>query len=306
MEIKEHIPLAPMTTFEIGGAARWFVEVKNEEEIRAALAHARERGWKYAILGGGSNILVADEGFDGLVIHIASDSYSFDGDILTADAGCNLLVLIHEAARRGLGGWEKLAGIPGTIGGAARGNAGAFGIEIKDVAVSVCALNATSGEVCEFTNAECDFSYRHSFFKDHPEWIITSVQVRLAQVEKETADKSIKETIAEREKRQLQNVRTAGSFFMNPVASMEVVAQFEQEKNVRSRENRVPAGWLIEKVGMKGTREGGTIASMQHPNYLVNETGNAKAEEVRTLARRIKTAVLERFTIELKEEAVFM
>jgi len=302
IRIQSQVPLAPLTTFQIGGNARYFVEVSSEDEVREALAWAKEHHERFVVLAGGSNVLISDEGFAGLVIHSTCKDLSFHGDTLTADAGCTLLTLMKAASEQGLGGWERLAGIPGSIGGAARGNAGAFGSEIKDFVVSVRALNAQTGEAREFANTDCIFLYRQSFFKSHPEWIIMSMQVRLAPIDLEESRRLIEETIAERERRHLQNVRAAGSYFMNPRAPQAIIAQFEKEKETKSREGRVPAGWLIEKVGMKGARQGSAIASEQHPNYIVNE-GGANAKDVRDLAYRIKTAVHMKFQIELEEEA---
>ncbi len=302
LEIRENVPLGPMTTFEIGGPAQYFVAVKTEEDIREAIRHANEKKVPFVLLATGSNVLIPDEGLHALVIHIAEGEYSIDDTVLTADAGCNFLALIRATGEKGLGGWEKMAGIPGTIGGAARGNAGAFGTEIKDVAVSITALNSQTFESRTFTNADCDFSYRRSFFKDHSEWIVTKVVVELTHKSDLWVAGQIEATIAEREKRHLQNVRAAGSYFMNPVAPPEIVEMFEGEKGVASREKRVPAGWLIEKAGMKGAQIGGAQASLQHPNYIVN-TGGATAHEVLELAAKIKKSVKEKFDIELKEEA---
>ncbi|MCE9541743.1 UDP-N-acetylenolpyruvoylglucosamine reductase, partial [Candidatus Kaiserbacteria bacterium] len=171
--------------------------------------------------------------------------------------------------------------------------------------VTVRAYNVTTGEGREFANAECDFSYRHSFFKDHPEWIITRAILRLTTVEPSESRRLVDETINERERRHLQNVQAAGSYFMNPVAPHRIVEMFEAEKGVKSRENRVPAGWLIEKAGMKGATVGGAIASLQHPNYIVN-TGSATAEDVKKLADTIKAAVQKEFDITLREEAALL
>src|SRR3989338_3931474 len=179
MDVRENVPLAPLTTFKIGGPARYFVDVHNEEEMKAALAWARERGTRCVVLAGKSNILVPDEGLNALIISVASGTFSFAGTELAADAGCNLLSLIRAASEKSLGGWEKLSGIPGTIGGAVRGNAGAFGPEIKDFVRKVRALNADTDENRDFVNPDMDFSYRHSFFKEHPEWIITRVWLQL-------------------------------------------------------------------------------------------------------------------------------
>ena len=303
--VRENVPLAPLTTFQIGGAARYFVDVATDDEIREALHWAHDFGVRAIIFAGGSNVLVPDEGVEGLVIHITSKHFSFVGTELDADAGCDLLGLIREAGKRGLGGWESLAGIPGSIGGAVRGNAGAFGPEIKDFVHKVKAINMNTGVTKEFVNAECGFRYRDSFFKQHPKWLITRVYLHLEKINPAESARLAEETIAEREKRHLQNVKAAGSFFMNPTAPAEIIAMFEKEKGVKSREGRVPAGWLIEKAGMKGATVGGAIASLQHPNYIVN-TGSATSHDVRNLAQIIKLEVFNQFGIELHEEAAIL
>ncbi|MBI2613127.1 UDP-N-acetylmuramate dehydrogenase [Candidatus Kaiserbacteria bacterium] len=305
LKIREHVPLAQRTTFGIGKTARYFVEVRTEEEIKEAIAWARAKGVSPVVLSGGSNVLLPDEELDALVVNVVSDDFSFADTELEAEAGCNLLHLIREAAERNLGGWEKLAGIPGTIGGAVRGNAGAFGPEIKDFVVRVRALDIELGETRELDNDACDFSYRHSFFKDHPEWIITRAWVKLGKADPVASKELIEETIRERERRHIQNVRAAGSFFVNPVAPKEVQELFEKEKGMKSREGRVPAGWLIEKVGLKGARVGDAVASEQHPNYIKND-GEATAAQVKELAQKIKDAVHKEFGIELQEEAVVL
>lgn len=311
LEILQNKPLSDFTTFQIGGQAKHYVEVKTEDEIRDALGWAREHDVPFFVMGGGSNLLIPDEGFDGLIIRITSNHFSFPdvkglrNPSLVADAGCNLLALIRAASEQGLGGWEKLSGIPGTIGGAVRGNAGAFGPEIKDFLMYAKAINTTTEDIHEFSNAECEFAYRQSFFKKNPEWIILTVHLALAQGLALRSKELIENTIAEREKRHIQNVRAAGSFFMNPVVPQKIISMFESEKGVESRGGRVPAGWLIEKAGLKGVRIGDAQSSEQHPNYLIN-LGSAKASEVRELADRIKRAVKETFEVELEEEAVIL
>ncbi len=302
MNLQENVPLAPLTTFQIGGPARYFVQVSKPEDIKETVTYAHDHALRFVILSGGSNVLVPDEGLEALVIHITEGTHIMSENILSADAGCNLLDLIRVASKERFGGWEKLSGIPGSIGGAVRGNAGAFGSEMKDFVTVVHAINSKTLELKSFVHPYMTFAYRDSTFKQNPEWIITSVRVELMLIKREQSEKLIEETIAEREKRHLQNVRAAGSFFMNPVASAPIIALFEQEKKVKSREHRVPAGWLIEKVGMKGAQVGGAVASEQHPNYIVN-TGGARAGDVLALAAKIKAAVKAQFGIELHEEA---
>ena len=303
LEIQKHVPLAPLTTFKIGGEAKYFVEVSNEREVKEAIQWAREKSTPFVILAGGSNVLIPDKGLDALVIRVVGDDHTIGGNLLDANPGCNLLSLIRALGEKGLGGWEKLAGIPGSIGGAVRGNAGAFGSEIKDFLERVKVFNIKTGEIREFGNAECEFAYRDSFFKKNPEWVIVRVFIRLQSIETSESQRLTDETVAEREKRHIQNVRAAGSFFMNPVASPEVVLMFEKEKGVKSRGGRVPAGWLIEKTGMKGSSVGDAQASLRHPNYIVNN-GNATASDVLVLAGNIKREVREQLGVELQEEAV--
>ncbi|OHB19913.1 MAG: UDP-N-acetylenolpyruvoylglucosamine reductase [Parcubacteria group bacterium RIFCSPHIGHO2_01_FULL_56_18] len=305
MNVGENVPLAPLTTFEIGGSAKYMVKARKDDDIHEAIQWAKDKGVRLVVLAGGSNVLVPDGGLDALVVRLVGNLYSVSDGTVDAWAGTNLLELIRALGAQGYGGWEKLAGIPGTIGGAIRGNAGAFGPEIKDFVTSVRALNAKTSDVRDFTNAECDFSYRHSFFKDHPEWIILRVQVRLAQADSAVLKSLAEETIAERERRHLQNVRAAGSFFMNPKAPRDIIAMFEKEKQTKSREGRVPAGWLIEKAGMKGASVGGAIASLQHPNYIVNQ-GGATSHDVCNLAQLIKLEVENQFGVELHEEAMIL
>jgi len=303
--IQERVPLAPKTTFKIGGEARFFTEAHSLEDIREALAWAREKEIPHFILAGGSNVLVPDEGMDALVIRITSPTYGVSENVIEAEVGCDLLALIRASTDEGLSGWEKLAGIPGTLGGAIRGNAGAFGMEIQDVLAEATAFDMQNEKVRVFSNAECEFGYRGSFFKRHPEWIILSARIALAPGAQEESRRLMAETIAEREKRHIQNIKAAGSYFMNPHASKDVCVMFEHEKGVASREGRVPAGWLIEKTGLKGTRVGGAMSSNQHPNYLIN-TGNATAKEVVELAALIKNAIKERFGIALEEEVALL
>jgi UDP-N-acetylmuramate dehydrogenase len=303
--IQENINLAPLTTFQIGGPATYFTKARSESSINRAISWAKEKNCPFIILGGASNVLISDEGFHGLVINLRGDLWSVSGHSVSAWAGSNLLRAIEACNTLNLGGWEKLSGIPGSIGGAVRGNAGAFGCEIKDFVTSVRAINSKNGESRDFTNIECDFSYRHSYFKDHPEWIITRVILELQEIEKSKGLECIQNTIEERERRHLQNVRAAGSFFMNPYAPPSVIVQFEKEKNVTSREGRVPAGWLIEKAGMKGARVGDAEASLQHPNYLIN-SGSATAVDVLKLATEIQRKVKAQFDIALKPEAAIV
>lgn len=304
--MRRNVSLKQLTTFQIGGNAEVLWEVATEDDLCTALDYADEKKLPVTILAGGSNVLVPDEGLAGVVIRWVPGAYIADGLPMHIPAGVGLLHGIRTAATAGYGGWEQLAGIPGSIGGAVRGNAGAFGTEMQDVVVSVTAINIHTRARRVFTNNECDFAYRSSFFKKHTEWVITSALVQLHEANPRVAHKCIADTIIERERRHIQDVRAAGSFFVNPVVSKEIQRQFETEKGVATRGGRVPAGWLIERAGMRGVAEGGACMSVQHANYLVNHTGEATAAEVCRLASRIKDAVHKESGVVLTEEVTLL
>lgn len=303
MEIREQVPLAPYTTFQIGGNARYFIEVAQLSQLGAALDYAHTRHLPFFILGGGSNVLVADEGFEGVVIQLSFGKVEVDYGARTvaAQAGSALRDVIHEAASAGLSGMESLYGIPGTVGGAVRGNAGAFGVDVKDVLEEAVALNIQTREVRTFSNAACHFAYRNSFFKQHADWIVLSATFSLAPDEDGTVRERANKVLAERNKRQIQDIRSAGSYFMNPVVHEGLRSMFQEEKGEPARENRVPAGWLIEKVGLKDYCEGGACTGARSANYIIND-GTATAAAVQALAQKIRTTVGDRLGVELHEE----
>lgn len=297
--------LAEKTTFNIGGPARYYAEVNDLDNLHEALSFAQEHHIPWFVLSGGSNVLFREQGYDGLIIHITAHAVHYKGEQVTTDAGAALSDTIRASAERELSGWESMCGIPGTIGGAVRGNAGAFGTEVKDVLVSARALDTQTGEIREFSNKECSFDYRTSFFKQNPDWIVLSAAFKLTHNSQGNPAATCAETVAERNKRHLQNVQCAGSFFKNPVCPPAVVRQFESDKGVASKGSKVPAGWLIEQCGLKGTRVGDALCSEQHPNYIVN-TGNATATDVLTLRDTIKSAVKEQFGVALEEEVTIV
>jgi UDP-N-acetylmuramate dehydrogenase len=305
VEIQENAPLAPYTTFAIGGPAACFAQAQSLEDIQEAYAIAQKRGLPVVVLGGGSNIVVPDEGIGALIVRIANQGLVREGTTVRCAAGEVLLDLVRYAAGQGLGGLESLAGIPGTVGGAVRGNAGAFGTEVKDLLVSATVLDTNSGEVKVFTNSGCDFAYRTSYFKKHPELVILEAVFALTPADLTESDKKILHTLAERTKRHIQDIKSAGSFFKNPVVARELQEIFEKEKNTQSKEGRVPAGWLMDRAGLRGARVGDAVASPHHTNYFLN-AGAATAAQVRDLAAMAKEKVLKEFGVQLEEEAVVL
>src|SRR3989344_2804165 len=329
IKLEKNISLSNYTTFRIGGPAKFFIEVKNEEELLEALDYAKKNNLDFFILGGGSNLLVSDKGFDGLVIKMHNSSFLIHNSSLECGAGVPLAKAVRESVNSGLTGLEWAAGIPGTVGGAIRGNAGAFGGETKDVIESVKVLVIPSlsrnlikeeldpsvyspvGEFAQdgihiFTKDECQFGYRDSIFKQNKNLIILSAVFKLQKGNKEESRKKIQEIIKKRISVQPQGMPSAGSFFVNPVVNNpKIIEEFEKETGKKSKERKVPAPWLIEQADLKGRQIGGAKVSEKHANYIVN-TGNATAEDVIMLASIIKQQVRDKFGVELKEEVQYL
>ncbi len=300
--IQENIPLAPYTTFKIGGPARYYFEASDTEELKEALHWAREQKQEVYILGGGSNVLISDSGYPGLVIRLVETTPIVVGNMITAFAGCPLMMVVQTAQKNALAGMERMAGIPGTIGGAAYGNAGAFGTEMKNVVASVTAVHLETVEERRFLHGQCEFGYRKSYFKTNPEWVIAQVEVSLEEGKDTELLAIMGDTIAQRNAKQTQDVKSAGSYFVNPVIEDDMLRkEFEKESGTASRENKVPAGWIIDKAGLRGKKIGGAMVSREHPNYILN-VENATAEDVVTLESFIKQQVRDKYNVELERE----
>lgn len=303
INIQENISLKEYTTFNIGGNARYFVEVKSPEDIIEALTFAKEKELKYFILAGGSNILFSDEGFNGLIIKIRIDDINIDGETVTCGSGVMLSDFLSTLAEHALSSAESLAGIPGTVGGAVRGNAGAFGLEIKDIVTQVHVLNFETGERETFDNAQCKFGYRNSIFKKNEQYIIIDIVFQFVSGDKEQIQNAMQKIIGKRNTKQMQNIKSAGSFFVNPTVDENVQKMFERDTGKKSHDGRVPAGWLLDGCGIFQKRIGDIQAGVQHANYFIN-MGEGTAEQVIQLSAVAKTRVRDEFDVHLREEVV--
>lgn len=305
MQIKEHEPLSKHTTWRIGGPARWFVEVKSAEEIKQAIEFAEQRKAKWFVLSGGSNVLVSDAGFDGLVIHPAMRAVSVGGNILTAEAGAPAVLVARAAAEAGLSGLEWMATLPGTLGGAVRGNAGCFGGETKDRLVFVMVLR--NGQVVQLAKSELSFGYRDSVFKKNKDIILSAV-FELEPSDSMTIKTKMDEMLAKRLTVQPSAGGTAGCVFKNYVLGDGEPERLKREADVPQEmlnKKVISAGWLIEQMDMKGKQIDGAQISRQHANFIVN-LGNAKAEAVVQLISLVKTRARDRFGIQLEEEVEYL
>lgn len=300
--LKRNVSLAPLTTFHIGGKADYFVKVTGAIELAEAIEYADLKKLPIFIFSGGSNVLFSDKGFAGMVIQMKDGGIKVLDDKLFCGAGVSLLDVVNTACSVGLVGMEKMAGIPGSLGGAVRGNAGAFGTEMGKIVTSVKAYTKDTGMLREYNREMCGFGYRMSIFKKDSNLVIISAEIKLVSGDKDLLMKIANETIAIRESKHPQEARCAGSFFMNPIVKDEkLFAEFEKDTGVESRDKKLPAGWLIDHVGLRGKRIGGAMVSAKHPNYLVN-VDNATAEDVLMLASLIKTRVRDELGVKLQEE----
>lgn len=303
--IEENVALAPFTSFGIGGPARYFTKVSNAEELRAALYYSRQQGLAYFILAGGTNILISDQGFNGLVIKMDLDAIQHEDPVITAQAGADLGRVVEQATELSLSGIESLAGIPGTVGGAVRGNAGAFGTSIAEQVRRVLAVDAETLEQRCFSKEECQFDYRSSIFKSRPSLVVVAVDLALTKGQMEVIRESVKQTL-ERRSVITEKEKSVGSFFINPIPDDELlIKKFETDRQIRCRNCMIPAGWLIDQANLRGTRVGGAMISEKHGNYLISD-GTATAEDVLSLAKVVKQKVREQMGVELQEEVNYI
>jgi UDP-N-acetylmuramate dehydrogenase len=331
MTIEHNVPLAPLTTFHIGGSARFFVRVSTKEELAQALAYAKERELKVLILGGGSNMLIDDVGFNGLVIKIelmgVTIEHDKNGAIVVAGAGEGWEALVARAVEEKLWGIENLSGIPGTVGAAPVQNIGAYGCEIKDTLEWVEALDTETGGLLRLSREQCLFGYRSSIFKLNPGRLVV-LQVALRLLEDGTPRlfyKDLAEVFQDAPAPTLSAVRdavlnirakkfpdlsqegTAGSFFLNPAVSKEKAAQL-LERYPELPQFPAPNGvklslaWLLDNaLQLRGYSHGSARLFEKQPLVIVASGSNAFSDVV-ALKDEILQKVFETLEIELEPE----
>jgi UDP-N-acetylmuramate dehydrogenase len=348
--LSANVPLAPLTTLGIGGPARFFAECASGETLAAGVEWARGEGVPLFVLGGGSNIVVADGGFPGLVLRVGirGIEISVEGNqvTVTVGAGEEWDPLVAYCAGRNFAGFECLSGIPGRVGATPIQNVGAYGQETSDTLVSVEALELATGKVVEIRAEDCEFGYRLSRFKarDRNRFIITRVTYRLvangkpairyAELQRHlaengagdpTPDQVRKAVLAIRKRKAMvidpadADSRSVGSFFVNPVVTVEEFQQINRRaiKRVSNGEDipsfpasegrvKLSAAWLIERAGFKrGHTSGNVGTSTKHALAIINRGGGA-ASEVIELKEQIQSRVLDMFGVALTPEPVFV
>lgn len=321
-----------LTTFHIGGGIRYLVEVTSAKEISEAVQFAKQNKLPIFIIGGGSDVLIGDKDFDGLVIKFAGDGVQINDEVVTAEAGLSWDKLVEKTVEENLQGIECLSGIPGSVGAAPIQNIGAYGQELKDTFVSLTAFDIDKGKLVEMNHEDCGFGYRESIFKRPEFWqkfCIVDITLKLYEGEKpDVKYDSLKNYLAERnittptlgEVREAvkairagkfedpKKVGNAGSFFKNPIINIESANKLKErfpDIVLRDQGNgsfKGSAGWFIEKAGWKGKTYKNAGVSPMHALILINPEGKAKASDIMELSDKIIKDVFEKFGVKLERE----
>lgn len=295
--VQQNAPLAPFTTFKVGGAADWLVHAQRADEVRAALGAAREIGLPVTVLGGGSNVLVSDAGVRGVVIRVhGGEVRATRENTIRADGGLTINGLVRWTIGRGVAGLEAWAGTPGTVGGAIYGNAHFQGRLIAELVESVEVVDTTGGDMREarIAAADMEFGYDRSRLQRTRE-LVLSADFRVGRGAPAALRAIARDSLAYRKRTQPLESASAGCIFQNPDPSVD----------------RVPAGIpysagaLVDRAGLKGTRDGGARVSPTHGNFIVND-GGATADEIRRLIERCRDQVRAQFGVELRDEVVYL
>ena len=299
--LREQEPLKHHTTFRIGGPADWFLAAQTQDQLVAALRTAHALELPCFLLGGGSNLLVSDEGFRGLVVKNAIADIAFDGSHARVGCGADYLTFVHSTRERALAGFAYAAGIPGSVGGAIYGNAGCYGQDIgsRVVECTVCALDGSAVET--LPAAWFEFGYRDSRLKREPRALLSCV-LRLDRGDEAAIAAEIAEKLEIRRVKhpQWRIEPTAGSYFKNLPPGFQAPGL-----PLSPGTQRIPAGALLDACDCRGLRVGGAMVFAKHANILVN-AGQATAADVLTLAEVLKARVRRKFAVELEEEVMFL
>jgi UDP-N-acetylmuramate dehydrogenase len=303
LSILQNVPLARYTRFEVGGPARILADASTETALVEVTRAIRDSGEPQTVIGGGTNLVVSDEGFPGVILRYTNAGLEIEGSRVHAAAGARLQDLVDSAIAHGLRGVETMTGIPGWVGGAIHGNAGAYGHSLQERVESVRFFDGT--RVCEISNAACEFRYRESVFKRRKDWIVLSATLRLDSAGAEELGATAAGILKIRNEKYPPSLRCAGSIFKNLLWNQlpEAVRSRVPERVVR--EGKVPSAYFLEQAGAKGLVRGGVRVADYHANLIYNQ-GGGRALEVRELIRELKGRVRQQFGIELEEEVQYV
>jgi UDP-N-acetylmuramate dehydrogenase len=303
LTVSAQTPLAPYTRFGIGGPADLYAETCSPDAFAAALRVARDSGTRVMVIGGGTNLIVSDDGFRGLVLRYRADRITADGSHIVVESGAVLQDLVDFANGQGLKGLETLAGIPGWVGGAIYGNAGAYGHSISERVDSVRFFDGERVRI--FSNQQCEFTYRESIFKRNKEWIVLSTGLILTPDDAAALRKISGDILRIRNEKFPPTMKCAGSIFKNFLLRELPEGVAAQVPGNVVREGKVPAAWFLEQVDSKGVRLGDIEVASYHANLIYN-AGAGTARDLCALIADLKGRVRRRFGIEVEEEVQYV
>jgi len=299
LKVSENVPLSRLTRFELGGPAAFLADASTEDALIRALEVVRESGVGWTLIGGGSNLVVDDAGFDGVVLRYVGSDIAIEGPCVRVEAGAQLQNLVDRTIQEGLKGLETMTGIPGWVGGAIYGNAGAYGHSIDERVERVRFFDGAA--IIEIDNPACEFRYRESVFKRHKDWIVISALLRLTPDHRDVLQASADKILKVRNEKYPPTLRCAGSIFKNLLfGELPAAAQAHVPKSL-VREGKVPSAFFLEQAGAKGMQRGAIRVADYHANLLYNE-GRGTSADLRSLVDELKARVLERFGLRLEEE----
>jgi len=318
MLFRKNVLLAPYTSFRIGGPAEFFGEAKSTQELCDALLFAKKEPMPITMIGGGQNVLIADRGISGLVVVNRAKEILVKGTRIVADSGVTAGELVARATQEGLSGFSWAAGLPGTVGGCVFGNAGTFGVSFGDIVERVT-LVTPEGNTEELLHNDCAFGYKTSIFKSIRKGsVIVSATLKLAKGDLQKIRKEVAQNIRWRTLHH-PPYQSAGCMFKNPALEHYHRLDFDVVSHRHAHgsfvegclecgdaprawfRDRIPAGWLIDRSGLKGKRVGDALVSDKHANFIMN-LGKARAEDVVILAGIMKERVHREFGVMLEEE----
>lgn len=340
IKFQKNVPLYSMTTFGVGGNAKFYAQVKDQKDLKEAVSFAKAKGYPIFVIGGGSNVLISDKGFPGLVLRSIDKTLKFyfhtNGVEVSAGAGLNWDDLVEVAVKHNFQGLECLSGIPGTVGAAPVQNIGAYGQELKDSFIGLTAYDTFSDKFVFLDRNDCRFSYRTSIFKDPKNagrYIIVEVRFRLkksspptlthdsllAYLKDKKVDKpslyDVREAVLNLRRKKLEDPNVAGnagSFFKNPIVEKEVFLKIKKVHpdvsfyEVGEDKVKLFAGWMIERAGWKGKSYKGASVSKKNALVLINRTGKSTAKDIKSLADKIVADIAKKFDVLLEPEVQYV
>src|SRR5260370_17563007 len=296
-------PLGRYTRFGIGGPADLYVETSNEQSFVEGLKTARTSGHDYVVIGGGTNLIVADDGFHGVVLRFTANGIRHMGTCIQSYAGAELQDLIDSSIVHGLGGIETMTGIPGSVGAAVYGNAGAYGHSIMERVYQVRFFDGDAVRI--FDNAQCEFHYRESVFKRHKDWIIFSTDLHMDVSPAEELRRAANDILKIRNQKYPPTMKCAGSIFKNLILA-ELPDDIQSKVPARViREGKVPSAYFLEEVGAKGMKNDDIHVPRYHANLIYN-AGSGTARELREGIADLKARVQAKFGLLLDEDVQYV